>query len=289
MPNRVAWVAPKCMRKGESNMAQMFWHVRNCSLFQRLNEAQLIALEQRALIRKFPKGCSIYLPSDLSDAAFLVAEGRVRICASTPEGKQSILNFVEPGELFGELAIVESGQREERAEAVHNSTVVLLPGDQLRQLMEESPNLALSVTKLIGLRRKRVERRLRSLLFRSNRERLAQLLLDLAEQYGNATTAGIELTIRLSHQDLASIIGATRETVTTVLGEMQSQGLLRIQRQKLTLLGLRELANELAGFNDVTIPPPTPRNTPASKPASSQNVPAHSNSPTIAKSIRAGR
>ncbi len=270
-------------------MAQMFWHVRNCSLFQRLSEAQLTTLEQKALLRKFPKGSSVYLPNDIADAAYLLAEGRMRICASTPEGKQSILTFVEPGELFGELAIIESGEREERAEAVQNSTVVLLPGNHLRQLMEESPNLALGVTKLIGMRRKRVERRLRSLLFRSNRERLAQLLLDLAEQYGNATTDGIELGIKLSHQDLAAIIGATRETVTTVLGEMQGQGLLRIQRQKLTLLGLRELANELAGSGAATMPLASQSRLPKSSSAVPQNVHPASSRNAIAKNLRASQ
>lgn len=223
-------------------MAQTFWHVRNCSLFQRLNDSQLETLEQKARIRKFPKGSSVYLPTDLSDGAFLLAEGRVRICSTTPDGKQSILAFVEPGEVFGELALVESGQREERAEAVLNSTVVLMPSEHLRDLMEQSAPLTLGVTKLIGLRRKRVERRLRSLLFRNNRDRLTHLLVELAEQYGNATSEGIELSIKLSHQDLASIIGATRETVTTLLGEMQSEGLLRIKRQRLLILDLRKLA-----------------------------------------------
>lgn len=224
-------------------MAQTFWHVRNCSLFQRLSEAQLELLEQRARIRKYPKGASLYLPTDWADSTFLLAEGRIRICSTTPEGKQTILAFVEPGEVFGELSLVESGQREERAEAVVGSTVVLIPSDALRQIMEDSPSLSLGVTKLIGLRRKRVERRLRSLLFRNNRDRITHLLVELAEQYGNATSEGLELSIRLSHQDLASIIGATRETVTTLLGEMQSEGLLRIRRQRLLILDLRKLAS----------------------------------------------
>jgi CRP-like cAMP-binding protein len=223
-------------------MAQTFWHVRNCSLFQRLSEPQLTALERRAWIRKFPKGSSIYLPSDIADRAFLLAEGRVRICSATPEGKQSILAFIEPGELFGELAIVESAEREERAEAVNHCTVIMLLGDDLRAVMEDSPHLALGVTKLIGLRRKRVERRLRSLLFRSNRERLSHLLIELCEQYGQQSGLGVELGIKLSHQDLASIIGATRETVTTLLGDMQSEGLLQIKRQRLLVLDLRRLA-----------------------------------------------
>ncbi len=231
-------------------MTQMFWHVRNCSLFQRLTEPQWVRLERCARIRKFPRGASVYLPNDTADAAYLLAEGRVRICSTTNEGKQCILALIEQGELFGELAIVDSTAREERAETVQNSTVVLLPGDHLRQLMEESPGMALGVTKLIGLRRKRVERRLRSLLFRSNRERLTQLLIDLTDQYGNATTEGVEMGIKLSHQDLASIIGATRETVTTVLGEMQNEGLLRIERQKLTVLDLPRLASA------ATQPPP---------------------------------
>ena len=248
-------------------MTQMFWHVRNCSLFQHLSESQWAALEQRARVRSFAKGTAIYLPSDVANAAYLLAEGRIRICCTTPEGKQSILALVEAGELFGELALVESAPREERAETVSKSTVVMLPGDQLRQLMAECPGLALGVTKLMGLRRKRVERRLRSLLFRSNRERLTQLLIDLAEQYGVATTAGIELAIKLSHQDLASIIGATRETVTTVLGELQHEGLLRIERQKLTLLDLRRLA---AGIQ-LAVAPAAPRPLPPSPVSPSLN------------------
>ncbi len=232
-------------------MAQTYWHVRNCSLFARLTDQQLQSLEQRARLRKFPKGSSVYLPTDTADGTFLLAEGRVRICSTTPEGKQSILAFVEPGEVFGELALVEAGEREERAEAVVNSAVVLLPSDHLRELMENSAHLTLGVTKLIGLRRKRIERRLRSLLFRNNRDRLTHLLIELAEQYGNATTEGIELGIKLSHQDLASIIGATRETVTTLLGEMQSEGLLRIKRQKLIVHDLRRLSG-----NDIASPVP---------------------------------
>ena len=172
-----------------------------------------------------------------------MAEGRIRICSTTPDGKQTILAFVEPGEVFGELSLIENGQREERAEAAANSTVILLPNDHLRSLMEQSAALSLGVTKLIGLRRKRVERRLRSLLFRNNRDRLSHLLIELSEQYGNPTADGIELSIRLSHQDLASIIGATRETVTTLLGEMQSEGLLKIRRQRLLILDLRKLAS----------------------------------------------
>ncbi len=222
-------------------MSQQFWHIRNCSLFSRLTDQQLQRLERAARQRKYPKGSTVYLPADAADSALLLADGRVRLSSTTFEGKQSILAFIEAGELFGELSVIDAGEREERAEAVVNSVIFLIPGNDLRSLMEESAALSLGITKLIGLRRKRIERRLKNLLFHSNRERLTHLLSELTEQYGVATTEGIEIGLRLSHQDMAAVIGATRETVTTLLGDMQHEGLLKISRQKLVLLDVPKL------------------------------------------------
>jgi CRP-like cAMP-binding protein len=223
-------------------MAEHVWYIKNCRLFERLTTEQFAQLELRARVRRFPKGTPIYLPSDAGNSVFLLAEGRVKLCSITPDGKQAILAFIEPGELFGELALLEESEREEYAETMAASTLVLLPGDALEQLMKESPQLALGVTKLIGIRRKRIERRLKSLLFRSNRDRLVQLLLDLASQYGQVSADGILLSIPLSHQDLACIIGATRETVTTLLGELQLERLIKVARQRLVVRDLKRLA-----------------------------------------------
>jgi CRP/FNR family cyclic AMP-dependent transcriptional regulator len=223
-------------------MADCVWYIKNCRLFERLTADQFARLEQRARVRRFPKNTPVYLPSDAATGVFLLAEGRVKLCSSTPDGKQAILAFIEPGELFGELALLDESEREEHAETMAASTLVLLPGDALQQLMNESPQLALGVTKLIGLRRRRIERRLKSLLFRSNRDRLIHLLLDLAAQYGQEAEDGILLSIPLSHQDLASIIGATRETVTTLLGELQLERFIKVARQRLVVRDLKRLA-----------------------------------------------
>jgi CRP/FNR family cyclic AMP-dependent transcriptional regulator len=243
------------------SMAQQVWYVRDCSLFQRLSAEQLGRLEQRARMREFPCNSTIFLPSDVADGVFLLGHGRVRICSNTSDGKQAILAFIDPGEIFGELSLIQGGEREERAEAAVDSTVILLPGDELRQMLEESASLSLGVTKLIGLRRKRIERRLRNLLFRSNRDRLGHLLLELTEQYGKTVDDGVVLDIKLSHQELASIIGVSRETVTTLLGEMQLDGLLLISRQKVVIRNLRRLSACL----DTAVPP-----IPDKKPAESR-------------------
>lgn len=193
-------------------------------------------------MRMFPRGTPIYLPADQADAVLVLAQGRVKIGSFTEDGKQTILAFIEPGELFGELALLEGNQREEYAEALEKSTIVLLPNQAIQELLANNPEVALGVTKLYGLRRQRIERRLKYLLFRSNRDRLIHLLLELAERYGRRTPDGVELRIKLSHQELASVIGSTRETVTVVLGELQGEGMLRLGRRKLVLTDLPKLA-----------------------------------------------
>ncbi len=226
-------------------MADRTWHLKRCDLFERLTAGELSRLESRCRVRNFVRGNLIYLPSDQADAVLLLTSGRVKICSLTDEGKQAILAFVEPGELFGELAVVESGRREEYAEACEASTVVLIPAQVMQQLMQEHADVSLGITKLIGLRRRRVERRLKHLLFRSNRQRLVHLLLELSEDYGTPVPDGVQLGIKLSHQDLANVIGSTRESVTLALGQLQAEGNLRLGRQKIVLTDPPSLAQSL--------------------------------------------
>jgi CRP-like cAMP-binding protein len=230
----------------ERRMKERHWYIKRCRLFERLTDEQLARLELRARVRRFPRKSPVYLPSDAADGVFLLAEGRIKLCSTTPEGKQAILAFIEPGEVFGEISLLgEGAEREEMAEAVAPSTVIFLPGDELEQLMSDSSQLSLSVTKLVSWRRRRIERRLKTLLFRSNRERLIHLLLELSEQYGKPDPNGILLDIRLSHHDLASVIGTTRETVTILLGELQLEGFLKVARQRIVIRKLEPLAQSV--------------------------------------------
>ena len=225
---------------------EQIWYLKRCDLFQRLSTERLTQLETRCRIRKFPRASPIYLPADEATGILLLTSGRVKICSFSTEGKQAILAFIEPGEIFGELALIDSDRREEDAETAEVSSVILIPGEEIRKLMAEYPDVSLGVTKLFGLRRRRIERRLKYLLFRSNRERLVHLLLELAEQYGSPSREGINLRIKLSHQELANIIGSTRETVTVVLGELQAEGTIKIGRRRIVLTDLARLADSVS-------------------------------------------
>jgi len=226
-------------------MGEKIWFLKNCALFEQLEADQLAELESHCLSRKFSRNSPIYPATDHADAVLLLASGRVAICNITHDGRKAILAFVEPGELFGELALFAPRDDDEYAEAVEASTIVLIPRQEMNRLMEQHAEVAFGITKLMGLRRQRIERRLKYLLFRSNRERLIHLLLELAEQYGKQVPEGVLLGIKLSHQELASIIGSTRETVTVVLGELQDEGKLQLGRRRIVLIRPQALADSV--------------------------------------------
>jgi len=168
----------------------------------------------------------------------------------TPQGKQAILGYVEPGELFGEHALLGEPQTADRTEAVEDCLIARIPTELVQQVMQESPVTTLAITKLIGMRFSRLERRLRSLLFRSNRDRLLQLLLDLAQQYGIPQAKGLDITVAFTHQELANLIGSTRESVTLLMSELEAQGLVQVKRRKISLLDSQQMERELQGQVD---------------------------------------
>ncbi|HUG18295.1 MAG TPA: Crp/Fnr family transcriptional regulator [Planctomycetaceae bacterium] len=236
-------------------MDDKYWFLKRCGLFERLAPDQIELIEKRSRTRKFVRGSVIYVPSDEADSVLLLTSGRVKIHHLTPDGKEALLALIDPGELFGELAILEGGRREEFAEAMETSQVVAIPSDVIQNLMETHSEVSLGVTTLLGLRRRRLERRLKSLLFRSNRERLVHLLVELLEKYGRPEPDGTLIGIRLSHQELANIIGSTRETVTVLLGELSFDRLLTVKKRKIYVPDPKRLAASI-GLDPPDIPNP---------------------------------
>jgi CRP-like cAMP-binding protein len=228
-------------------MSEAIWLLKRCPLFERLAPDECRRLEARSLAREFPRRSIIYFPDEPGESVLLLTTGRVKIMTVTPDGRQTILAFVEPGEVFGELAVLDPAPRDEYAEAVEDSRLLAIPRDELLWLMGRRPDVALSVTKLLGLRVRRVENRLKNVLFRSNRERMVALLLELLASHGRPADDGWEIRVRLSHQDMANLIGSTRETVTLTLGQLQREGLIEVSRRRIAVRQRERLAAEADG------------------------------------------
>lgn len=223
-------------------MSPQLWYLKDNELFNQLHPEQLTQLEACSRSRTFAARRPVYLPSEAADSVFLLVAGLVKVCNLTHDGKQSILAFIEPGEVFGELAIFDGDERDEYVEAVEDSTVIVIPACELQRMMIASHDLSMAMTKMIGMRRHRMERRLKNLLFLSNRDRLIHLLLDLSEQFGVDDSEGVRIRIKLAHQEIANLMGSTRENVTILLGHLKAEGVVNVERRQIVLTDPERLA-----------------------------------------------
>jgi len=232
--------SPASLRPSFNDMNEKFWYLKKYPAFADLNTEDIRSLDSVCQVQQYSRGDVIYFPGDHADSTMLLTSGRVRIYHITGEGKQAILGFVEANETFGELSAFQNTNRGEYAEAIEKCVVLQVPQHALRHIMEQHPAVATRMNEVFANRARRAERRLKSLLFGSSRDRLWDLLEDLADRYGMPTQGGIVIAQKISHQDLASIIGATRETVTITLGELQNEGRIEINRRRITMLSQSE-------------------------------------------------
>ncbi len=198
-------------------------------------------LERRGMTRRYVKGGIIYAPDEPATELYLIKEGRVALNLLSPEGRTLTVRVVRAGEIFGHATLLSDGAFDTYAEALRPTTVATIRRDTLEELMIARPALALGLMDDLGRHSQALSRRLGSVAFKSVPARLASLLLELAQPSGReATTTG-----RWTHQELADMINAYRETVTKVLNQFRGAKLIEMDRQGVTLLnvpGLQELA-----------------------------------------------
>ena len=227
-------------------MSNLYEQLQQNRLFSCLADPQIQEVAYKSSVLRLPDKSAIGLPSVESPVVHVLVTGRAKVCFLTRDGKKPILYFVNPDELIGEQLILHGLFGQNYIETIEPSLVANIPAGMLQELAASEPAFASGLSELNSRRRMLIECRIRHTMFLSNRERLTHLLLDLAEQYGSGPTNSLDIGIKLSHQDLANLIGSTRETVTVVLGKMQQEGLLNIRRRKITLCDALTLSSSVA-------------------------------------------
>ncbi len=214
-------------------------HKSNDSKFT-LTEIQQI--EKMAISRTFEKKQYIYYPQEPSKAVYYLKEGRVKIGTYSNDGKEVIKSIIYPGQLFGELGLIGEEQRSDFAKSLNEPIrVVVININDMRVLMNEDMRLNLKVMTQIGNRLRKVERRLESLIFKSARARIVDLLKDMAIERG--LKVGYEVLLRhfFSHREIAAMTGTSRQTVTKVLSELKRSNLIHTDRKNILIRDLTKL------------------------------------------------
>ena len=217
------------------------WYLKNVNLFHGMSDSQMRMVEERTVMREIRRKEVLYLPGDAGDRVYLLTRGGVKISTLTDDGKEIILALMRPGEVFGEESVLEDAPRDHMAEAYEDALICVIARQDFLGMLRAHPEMAFKVTKLVGFRLKTLRNRVEGLLFKGAPARLAQTLLDLARDHGIKDDEGVLLPLKLSQQDLASLIGVTRESENLALADFRGRGLVEMEGRSLRLRRPEEL------------------------------------------------
>ena len=201
-----------------------------------LNSGQRARLLAQGVRRRFSRDDLIFQAGSSSDDVFILLDGRVKIFQLSCEGKEVILWFCFPGEIFGLAEVVRLASREVNALACSSVELLTVKQADFRQFLLSEPQAALSVIELMSARLRELGDVLLNLASEDVRSRVIKLITRLAARYGQRQEHYISLNIPLTHQEMADMIGTSRQTVTTVLGDLRRSGVLKTEQRSIIIV-----------------------------------------------------
>ena len=220
--------------------------LRSVPLFADLEEGELERFSQVAVPRSFPAGTRVFHEGDSSDACYIVSAGSFRVTREHSDGRAITLATLGPGEIFGELAMLDGDKRSASAESITDGTLLALPANDVRGLLARNPEIALKLVAGLVRRLRAANMRLSRQSFQTVPSRVAGILAQLSRE-GQENKDGDgemqEVTIRMNQTDLAQLAGTSRESVSRFLAELERAGVVRSGRGRVTVLQPNKLRN----------------------------------------------
>jgi CRP/FNR family cyclic AMP-dependent transcriptional regulator len=217
------------------------WYFESVNLYNVLCPHKVKTMAERHTFNHYKKDQFIYFPDETATHIYMIADGRVRIGHYLDEGKEVVSAILSTGEIFGELALAGEEKRRDFAQAMDNTTVCPLSIEELKELMYENRELSFKLLKLVGLRLMKLERKMELLVFKDARTRVIEFLKDAASWKGKKVGFETMIPTRLTHKDIASLTGTSRQTVTTILNELKEKNLINFDRRKILIRDLQNL------------------------------------------------
>lgn len=223
-----------------------YWHIHTVDWFAQLPADVQARLERQALVRSLAKGEMIFEPTPQPDRVFILRDGLCRIYSVSDQGEEFTLDFVTPGEVFGELAVLDDMPQTHFAQAFEPSRILQLGRKVFLDLMEAVQPFSVSVSKQVAGRLVSIQSRAEDLVFRSAASRLARTLLSLDEVYGHDCPTGRCLSLRFTQAEIGTLIGTSRPTASLLINAFKTTGVLAHRGGHLVLTdlaGLQKLAD----------------------------------------------
>jgi|JI6StandDraft_1071083.scaffolds.fasta_scaffold01762_16 CRP/FNR family cyclic AMP-dependent transcriptional regulator len=218
------------------------WYLEQMNILQGMSMEEMQRVMERTRMSGAVKDQQIFFADQPSNAIYFLKKGRVKIATTSEEGKEIVKAVLFPGEVFGELAIAGEEMRHDRAVALDDDVIICSMDLADAQLMlGRDPRFHMAFTRLIGQRMIGLERRLENLVFKDSRSRIIALLRNMAMAHGRKVGHEVQLDHSLTHQDIADLTATSRQTVTTVLSDLQKQDLVHMERGSILIRNLEQL------------------------------------------------
>jgi CRP/FNR family transcriptional regulator len=209
-------------------------------LFSELSREELERISQVAVPRSFPAGVRVFHEGDRSDACYLVRSGDLRVTREHPDGRAIALATLGPGDLFGELAMLDGEARSASVETLSDSELVALPAADFRRLLADHPEISVKLVAALTRRLRETNERVARQSFQTVPSRVAGVLTQLiAEETAAEGRHGV--TVRMTQADLAQLAGTSRESVSRFLATLERAHVVRVGRGRVTVLEPRRL------------------------------------------------
>jgi CRP/FNR family transcriptional regulator, cyclic AMP receptor protein len=215
--------------------------VRKAPLFTALDDAAAASLRASMDSVKISKGSVLFAEGDEGDHLYVIVEGKLKLGTSSGDGRENLLSILGPGEMFGELSLFDPGPRTSTATAVTDAKLLSLGQEKLLPWLATNPNVSLQLLARLAQRLRRTNEAVGDLVFSDVPGRVAKALIDLGTRFGKKTDDGLFVHHDLTQEELAQLVGASRETVNKALADFAGRGWLKLDGRAVLITDLERL------------------------------------------------
>ena len=197
-------------------------------IFENLNDEELLEIVNKINHKEYSKGDVIFAEGNVANTLYFINEGKIKLYKYTKDGKEQILHILSEGDFFGELELIKPSKYGFNSKAIVDAKICTLTKDEMKDIMMGNPEISIKVLETIGERLSKVENLVQNLATNDVDSRMAYLVIDLMEKYGEKAGDNISINLPLSREDMASFIGVTRETISRKLKKFEDENLIKI-------------------------------------------------------------
>ncbi len=217
------------------DITQLVSFLRGVELLNGFSQPDLMRVAQMCQLVKYKRAEKIFEESQPGGTLYVVMAGRIKIYGMSQQGQSKTLAYLEPGDFFGEMSLIDEELRSASASALDDSVLIMLKRDDFRRFIISRPEMSLAVLKTLSARLRRANKEIEALSFNNVLGRISQILLDLASRYGKKSDEGTLIGMDLSHKELAEMAGTAREVISRVLSRFRRIGCISFSDSRIII------------------------------------------------------